>query len=362
MSNTPILKLPELASGQDNADVTVNQALRQIEATLSRVLSRTNGGPPGSFSDGDSYIVDSATGDWSGFAVDDVTFVVGGAWFAITPIEGWGPLWVNDEDTEVRFDGSSWTVIGGSGAPVDSVFGRIGDVTAQSGDYTFSQIGGSIGETQVPESAVTQHEGALSVTLSQVTDSGAAAGKGVTGADGDAVTGTPGTSGNVPEWNSDGDIVDSGKAASDIGTGSGSVSGPGSSTDNALARYDGTGGGALQNSGVLVDDDDNLFGHGQKIDFKTSDFTLAAADAGKNLDVAKGSAATVTVPSNSNVTLPVGYSVGIVQADGNAVTVGGQSGVTIQSKGGLTSTNGQWSAATLYKRATDEWVLVGDLA
>jgi len=118
----------------------------------------------------------------------------------------------------------------------------------------------------------------------------------------------------------------------------------------------------IGNTGVQIDCNDNLFGHGQKIDFRTADFTLAAADAGKNLDVATGAAATVTVPSNANVALPVGFSVEIIQADANAVTITGQTGVTIQSKGGLTSTNGQWSAATLYKRATDEWVLVGDLA
>ena len=40
--------------------------------------------------------------------------------------------------------------------------------------------------------------------------------------------------------------------------GSGDVSGPGSSTDNALARFDGTGGKTLQNSGVTVDDSGNL--------------------------------------------------------------------------------------------------------
>lgn len=39
-------------------------------------------------------------------------------------------------------------------------------------------------------------------------------------------------------------------------SGSGDVIGPASSTDNALVRWDGTGGGLLQNSGILVDDSD----------------------------------------------------------------------------------------------------------
>lgn len=38
------------------------------------------------------------------------------------------------------------------------------------------------------------------------------------------------------------------------------VTGPASSTDNAIARFDGTGGKTLQNSGVLIDDSDNVTG------------------------------------------------------------------------------------------------------
>lgn len=38
------------------------------------------------------------------------------------------------------------------------------------------------------------------------------------------------------------------------GTGDGDITGPGSSTDNAIARFDGTSGDTLQNSSVLIDD------------------------------------------------------------------------------------------------------------
>ena len=40
----------------------------------------------------------------------------------------------------------------------------------------------------------------------------------------------------------------------------GDVGGPGSSTDNALARWNGTSGASLQNSGVTIDDSDNVAG------------------------------------------------------------------------------------------------------
>lgn len=45
-----------------------------------------------------------------------------------------------------------------------------------------------------------------------------------------------------------------------IGAGSGNVTGPGSSTDNAIARFDGAGGVTLQNSAVTIDDSANIAG------------------------------------------------------------------------------------------------------
>jgi len=106
----------ELASADANKFVTYNQNLRRLEAGSMGVISRTNSGPPVSPSQGDAYIVDSATGDWSAFTVNDVAFSVGGSWFNITAIEGMR-VWVNDEDALVAYTGSVWTdvVISGSG-------------------------------------------------------------------------------------------------------------------------------------------------------------------------------------------------------------------------------------------------------
>ena len=56
------------------------------------------------------------------------------------------------------------------------------------------------------------------------------------------------TNGTIPSWGSAG--------------GDGDFSGPGSATDNALVRFDGTGGKTGQNSGVIVDDSNNVSGIG----------------------------------------------------------------------------------------------------
>ncbi len=61
------------------------------------------------------------------------------------------------------------------------------------------------------------------------------------------------------------------------------VSGGGSSTDNAVPRWDGTAGTTLQDSGVLIDDSDNITGVGN---IAADSFTLNAA---AELTIASGS-------------------------------------------------------------------------
>jgi hypothetical protein len=50
------------------------------------------------------------------------------------------------------------------------------------------------------------------------------------------------------------------------GIGSGDVVGPASATDNAVTRFDGTGGKTVQNSGVIIDDSNNVSG-ANRVDF-----------------------------------------------------------------------------------------------
>ncbi len=92
-----------------------SDALRRVEA----VESRSNGGPPSSPSNGDAYIVDNATGDWSAFSQDDLASFDAGQWWALTPDEGFGPVWVKDEDIPVRYNGSWQDSSGGGGFPID---------------------------------------------------------------------------------------------------------------------------------------------------------------------------------------------------------------------------------------------------
>ena len=80
--------------------------------------------------------------------------------------------------------------------------------------------------------------------------------------------------------------------------------GPASATDLSIARYDGTTGKLVQDSGVTIDDDDNLYGHGAKVNAQTgTTYTLTASDNGKVVTLDNASAITLTVPQTSTETL-----------------------------------------------------------
>lgn len=87
-------------------------------------------------------------------------------------------------------------------------------------------------------------------------------------------------------------------------------------------------------------------------------YTLVLADAIKMIEMSGGG--TLTVPTNASVAYPVGTQINILQTGASQVTVGG-AGVTINATPGL-KLRAQWSAATLIKRATDTWALIGDLS
>lgn len=94
---------------------------------------------------------------------------------------------------------------------------------------------------------------------------------------------------------------------------------------------------------------------------QTVSYTLVLADKGKLVEISNASANNLTVPLNSSVAYPVGAQITILQTGAGQTTVVATSGVTINATPGL-KLRAQWSSATLIKRATDTWVLVGDLS
>ncbi len=93
---------------------------------------------------------------------------------------------------------------------------------------------------------------------------------------------------------------------------------------------------------------------------QTANYTLVLADLSKTVEMNLASANNLTVPPNSTAAFPVGSTLEVCQIGAGTTTFVQGAGVTIQSASGL-RLRVQWSSATLRKRATDEWVLAGDL-
>ena len=94
---------------------------------------------------------------------------------------------------------------------------------------------------------------------------------------------------------------------------------------------------------------------------QTASYTLVLADKNKIVEMSVATANTLTVPPNSSVAYAVGSQINILQTGAGQTTVTAGAGVTINAAPGLKMRT-QWSYATLVKRATDTWVLVGDIS
>lgn len=93
---------------------------------------------------------------------------------------------------------------------------------------------------------------------------------------------------------------------------------------------------------------------------QTGNYTLALSDAGDLVEMGSASAITLTVPADASVAFPTGTKIDILQTGAGQVTIAGAGGVTVNATPGL-KISARWGAATLIKRASNTWVLVGSL-
>ena len=91
-----------------------------------------------------------------------------------------------------------------------------------------------------------------------------------------------------------------------------------------------------------------------------STYTLSQTDAGKVVELSNSVGVTLTVPTNATVPLAIGTQINLLQTNSGQVVVAAAGGVTVNGTPGL-KLRTQWSFATLIKRSSDVWVLVGDL-
>lgn len=89
---------------------------------------------------------------------------------------------------------------------------------------------------------------------------------------------------------------------------------------------------------------------------KSSNYTLLASDAGSYIYVT--AAATITIAD----VLEVGETVNIISTTADAVDFAAGAGVTLYSKESLVTLTGQYSGASVTKKATGDYFIIGDLA
>lgn len=94
-------------------------------------------------------------------------------------------------------------------------------------------------------------------------------------------------------------------------------------------------------------------------------YTTVLADNNKLITQTNASPITTTIPLNSSVAYPVGAQINITQLGAGQITIVGAGGVTVVSTGATAATpktRAQYSIATAIQTATDNWLVVGDIA
>lgn len=141
----------------------------------------------------------------------------------------------------------------------------------------------------------------------------------------------------------------------------GGISAPSSSTDNALVRWGGTGANLLENSGVIVSDDDEISGYKGLVDRETaSSYTFVEADSGRIKELEDGTGVDAVLDRD----MPKGFACTVVQAGAGTINFRPETGATLENRQSQTESAGQWAMCTLYVSSNAGsaavWVLGGD--
>lgn len=111
MTTTPNLGITLIEASQNQKEVTMNEALIKIDASInSNIIDKDLSTPPGSPTTGAMYIIGAtATGDWAGHE-NEIAFYNGG-WKFIEPSNGMS-VYVLDEAMYYKWNGTSWAIAG----------------------------------------------------------------------------------------------------------------------------------------------------------------------------------------------------------------------------------------------------------
>jgi hypothetical protein len=98
------------------------------------------------------------------------------------------------------------------------------------------------------------------------------------------------------------------------------------------------------------------------VNTQTANYTLALTDIGKVVEMNVASGNSLVVPANGTVAFAVGSRVDLSQIGAGQTTIVQDTGVTVRQRESKLKLAGQYAGASLYKRATNEWLVFGDLS
>ena len=102
--------------------------------------------------------------------------------------------------------------------------------------------------------------------------------------------------------------------------------------------------------------EDRGFATSTAVQEKSADYTIVSGDAGSYIYVT--ATATITIAD----VLAVGETINVISTTADAVDFAAGAGVTLYSKGDAVTLTGQYSGASVTKKATGDYFIVGDLA
>ena len=88
-------------------------------------------------------------------------------------------------------------------------------------------------------------------------------------------------------------------------------------------------------------------------------YTIVLADKGKLLEFENTGSISLTIPTNAAAAFTIGDRVDVLLTSTGTLAIAGDTGVTLDAEGNLTTISSQWTRVTLIKRATNTWVLTG---
>ena len=169
MPSTANLSLPFLEAGQAQKHVTLNEALRLLDAIVQLAVGDVNAVPPAVPADGECHIVGAAaSGAFAGHE-NEIAAFQDGAWIFLPPRPGWR-AWNAEAETLLVWTGAAWSEVSSGGGDVNGPQGGVadGDIAVFDGatGKAIKRERGAIsylGVGSAPDAADTDHSNRLIV-------------------------------------------------------------------------------------------------------------------------------------------------------------------------------------------------------